>query len=128
MLANALQHSRRSVQGGKFGAGVIGMMIQNRRANGKGRRLGRGTTGGLKKVTQGVDGRTGWLGTPASLKGALVRGPSRLTIVFGCRKRSKLLPMRIVKTTISQNAPQDREPLTMGTLCFSERMVAAHRG
>eukprot|EP00975_Prorocentrum_lima_P014715 3121131-Prorocentrum_lima.AAC.1 len=80
MFANALQHSRRSVQGGKFGAGVIGMMIQNRRANGKGRRLGRGTMGGLKKVTQGVDGRTGWLGTPASLKGALVRGPSRLTI------------------------------------------------
>uniref|UniRef100_A0A0G4I8F3 Uncharacterized protein n=1 Tax=Chromera velia CCMP2878 TaxID=1169474 RepID=A0A0G4I8F3_9ALVE len=128
MLTYALQNSRRSVEGCKLGAGMVRVMVEDGRANGEWEHLGRGATGGLKEVMQGINGRTGWLGTPALLEWALVSGPLRLTIVFGCGKGSKLLLMRIVKTSISENAPQNREPLTMGTLCFAERVVAAYRG
>uniref|UniRef100_A0A0G4GCN8 Uncharacterized protein n=1 Tax=Chromera velia CCMP2878 TaxID=1169474 RepID=A0A0G4GCN8_9ALVE len=107
---------------------MVRVMVEDGQANGEWGCLGRGATRGLKEVMQGVDGRTGWLDTPASLEWALVSGSSRLRIVFSCGKGSKLLPMRIVKTSISENAPQNREPLTMGTLCFAERVVAAYRG
>uniref|UniRef100_A0A0G4H8F9 Uncharacterized protein n=1 Tax=Chromera velia CCMP2878 TaxID=1169474 RepID=A0A0G4H8F9_9ALVE len=124
----AKENSCRSVKGCKLSAGMVRVMVEDGRANEEWGRLGRGATGGLKEVTQGVDRRTGWLGTLASLEWALVSGSSRLTIVFGYGKGSKLLPMRIIKTSISENAPQNREPLMIGTLCFAERVVAAYRG
>uniref|UniRef100_A0A0G4HVD5 Uncharacterized protein n=1 Tax=Chromera velia CCMP2878 TaxID=1169474 RepID=A0A0G4HVD5_9ALVE len=84
MLTYALQNSCRSVEGCKLGAGMVRVIVEDGRTNGEWGRLSRGATGGLKEVMQGVDGRTGWLDTPASLEWALVSGPSRLTIVFGC--------------------------------------------
>uniref|UniRef100_A0A0G4GU12 Uncharacterized protein n=1 Tax=Chromera velia CCMP2878 TaxID=1169474 RepID=A0A0G4GU12_9ALVE len=63
--AAAKENSCRSLEGCKLDAGMVKVMVEDGRANREWGRLGRGAMGGLKEVTQGIDGRTGWLGTPA---------------------------------------------------------------